>query len=71
MKLKELFDTLEIWTTNEEAKILKKLEYPIKLSTLNEHDRIKVEYMVKKGLVNKTGFNNPTVVANENFKKDN
>lgn len=71
MKIKELIDDLEIWTSNEEEKILKKLQSPIKLSTLNQHDRVKVEYMIKKGLINKTGFDDPVVVAYENFKENN
>ncbi len=71
MKVEELLENMEIWTTNEEVKILKKLKSPVKLCTLNEHDKVKVEYMIRKGLVEKIGFNDPIVVANEKFKKDN
>lgn len=70
MKLAELIDEMEIWTTNEEAKILKKIKSPTKLSLLNSHDKVRVDYMIKKGLVEKHGFDDPTVVANENFKKN-
>lgn len=71
MKIEELLENMEIWTTNEESKILKKLKSPVKLSSLNEHDKVKVEYMIRKGLVEKAGFTDPTVVANEKFKKNN
>lgn len=71
MKIEELLENMEIWTTNEESKILKKLKSPVKLSTLNEHDKVKVEYMIRKGLVEKSGFTDPIVVANEKFKKNN
>jgi len=71
MKIEELLENLEIWTTNEEAKILKKLKNPVPFNTLSSYDKVKVEYMIKKGLVEKTGFKNPTVVAYEKYKKDN
>ena len=71
MKIEELLDNMEIWTTNEETKLLKKLKSPVAFNTLSSHDKVKIEYMIKKGLVEKTGFKNPTVVANEKSKKDN
>ena len=71
MKIKDLTDDIGIWTSNEEEKLLKKLTTPVKLSTLSSHDRIKVDYMVKKGLVNKSGFNDPTVVKSNGIEKNN
>jgi hypothetical protein len=68
MKISELVDNFEIWTTNEEAEILKKLTRPVKLSTLSEHEQFKVEAMIRKSLVTKIGMENPTVVANEKIK---
>jgi len=69
MKIEELTANFEIWTTNEEAKLLKKLTSPIKLSSLTEHEQFKVEAMIRKSLVTKIGHKNPSVVANE--KKQN
>lgn len=63
-----LIDDFEIWTTLEEAEILKKLTKPIKLSTLSEHDQFKIEAMIRKSLVTKIGMTDPTVVANEKIK---
>lgn len=65
MKINELISNFEIWTTNEEKKLLEKLQKPIKLSHLSEHDQIRVQYMIHKSLVKKIGFKDPTVVANE------
>jgi hypothetical protein len=63
-----IINGFEIWTTNEEAEILKKLKKPIKLSHLSEHEQFKIAAMVRKSLVTKVGFTNPTVVANEKTK---
>lgn len=65
MKVNELIKSFEIWTTNEEAKLLKKLQTPIKLSSLREDEQFKVEAMIRKSLVTKVGMKDPTVVANE------
>jgi hypothetical protein len=67
MKLNELISDFEIWTTIEEQAILKKLKEPIKLSRLSEHEQFKVQAMIRKSLVSKVGFNDPTVVANEKY----
>lgn len=67
MKINELIQDFEIWTTNEEKSILKKLKEPIKLSQLSEHDQFKVQAMIRKSLITKIGFNDPSVVANEKF----
>lgn len=63
-----LIDDFEIWTTLEEAEILKKLTKPVKLSTLSEHEQFKIEAMIRKSLVTKIGMSDPTVVANEKIK---
>lgn len=65
MKINELIDTFEIWTTNEEASLLKRLKDPVKLSQLSEQDQFKVQAMIRKSLVTKIGHNDPSVVANE------
>jgi hypothetical protein len=68
MKLNELIQDFEIWTTNEEKSILKKLKDPVKLSQLGEQEQFKIQAMIRKSLITKIGFNDPSVVANEKFK---
>lgn len=68
MKINELLGEFEIWTTNEEAELLKKLKSPVRLSTLSEQDQFKVQAMIRKSLVTKIGMQNPSVVANEKTK---
>ena len=65
MKINELLGNFSIWTTNEEAELLKRLTKPVKLSSLTEHDQVRVEYMIRKSLVKKIGQTDPTVVAND------
>jgi hypothetical protein len=65
MKINELISDFEIWTTNEEAKLLEKLQTPVKLSQLENREQVCVERMIHKSLVKKIGFKDPTVVANE------
>ncbi len=69
MKINELIDSFEIWTTNEERELLSKLKSPVKLSSMNEHDQFRVQAMIRKSLVTKVGHNDPSVVANEKNKE--
>ena len=68
MKINELIQSFEIWTTNEEKDLLEKLSKPVKLSSLTEQDQFKVQAMIRKSLVTKVGMEDPSVVANEKFK---
>lgn len=68
MKINELIEDFEIWTTNEEKSLLEKLKHPVKLSSLNEQDQFKVQAMIRKSLVIKIGMNDPTIVANEKYQ---
>ena len=65
MKINELIKDFEIWTTNEESKLLEKLQKPIKLSSLDEHDQVVVQSMIRKSIIKKIGQQDPTVVINE------
>jgi len=65
MKINELITSFEVWTTNEERKLLKKLDKPVKLRSLSEEDQFKIASMIRKSLVTKVGFNDPSVVKNE------
>ena len=68
MKINELLGNFEIWTTNEEKELLKKLDQPVKVSTLSEQDQFKVQAMIRKSLLTKIGHEDPMVVANEKTK---
>jgi hypothetical protein len=65
MKINELISDFEIWTTNDEAKLLERLKTPVKISQLSEQDQFKVQAMIRKSLLTKIGHNDPSVVANE------
>lgn len=65
MKVSELISDFEIWTTNEEKKLLEKLQEPVRLSQLSEQDQFKVQAMIRKSLVTKIGNKDPYVVINE------
>lgn len=65
MKLNELVKSFEIYTTNEEKDILKKLNYPQYLSSFSERDQFTIEGLIRKSLVIKIGDYNPRVIANE------
>ena len=68
MKINELITEFEIWTTNEEDKLLEKLKEPVKLRHLSEHDQVRIQALIRKSLVTKVGDQDPTVVANEKYK---
>jgi hypothetical protein len=65
MKINELIQSFEVWTSIEERALMAKLKEPRKLSSLSEHDQFKVQGLIRKSLVIKSGFEDPTVVTNE------
>ena len=71
MRINELVGEFGIFTTNEEAVILKKLTRPVPLSSLSEQEQFKIEGLIRKSLVTKVGQVNPKVVANEQTKHQN
>jgi alcohol dehydrogenase class IV len=68
MKINELIQTFEVWTTNEEKELLKKLSSPTKLSALSEQEQFRVQAMIRKSLVTRIGMVNPSVVSNDQYK---
>lgn len=68
MKINELISGFEIWTTNEEAQLLEKLQQPTKLASLSETEQFRVQAMIRKSLVIKLGMEDPMVLANEKTK---
>jgi len=67
MKISELLTNFVIYTSIEEQQILEKLEEPVKLSRLSEHDQFKVQAMIRKSLVVKIGMEDPMVVKNKDL----
>ncbi len=65
MKLNELVKSFDIYTSNEEKDILKRLDYPQSLSSFSERDQFTIEGLIRKSLVIKIGDTNPRVIANE------
>jgi len=65
MKLNELVKSFEIYTSNTEKDILKRLDYPQFLSSFSERDQFTIEGLIRKSLVIKIGDKNPKVIANE------
>ena len=65
MKINEFITSFEVWTTKEERRLLKKLDKPVKLRSLSEEDQFKIASMIRKSLVTKVGFDDPSVVKNE------
>lgn len=65
MKITDLISDFEIYTSNEEKKLLERLKNPIKLSILTDREQCIAETMIRKSLLKKIGFNDPTVVVNE------
>jgi hypothetical protein len=69
MKINELIQSFEVWTSIEERALMAKLKEPRKLSSLSEHDQFKVQAMIRKSLITKIGMHDPSVVANEKIKQ--
>jgi len=65
MKLNELVKTFDIYTTNEEQKMLEMLTYARPLVSFSEHEQFTIEGLIRKSLVIKIGETNPRVIANE------
>ena len=67
MKISELLTNFVIYTSIEEQQILEKLEEPVKLSRLSEHDQFRVQAMIRMSLVVKIGMDDPIVVKNKDL----
>lgn len=65
MKVNELLQTFEIYTSNEEKAVLSKLQQARLLSNFTEHEQFVIEGLIRKSLVIKIGQHNPKVIANE------
>lgn len=65
MKINELINSFEIYVSNEEKKLLEKLDSARSLMSFTERERFTIEGLIRKSLVIKIGQDNPYVIANE------
>lgn len=65
MKMNEILDSFEVYTSNEEKAILEQLKYPRMLNSFSERDQFTIEGLIRKSLVIKIGNQFPRVIANE------
>lgn len=65
MKIEEIINQFEIFTTNEEKTMLSKLSEVRLLSSFSEREQFTIEGLIRKSLVIKIGDHNPRVIANE------
>lgn len=68
MRVSELIEDFGIYTTNEEGKLLQKMNQPLHMSAYSAREQVVIENMIRKGLVIKIGNLNPIVVANELYQ---
>ena len=65
MKINELIKDFEVYTSNDEKRMLEQLTYVRPLSSFSERDQFTIESLIRKSLVIKVGDINPRVIANE------
>jgi hypothetical protein len=65
MKINELISNFEVYTSNEEKRVLKELTHVRSLNSFSERDQFTIESLIRKSLVIKVGDINPRVIANE------
>lgn len=65
MKINELINDFEIYVSNEEKELLKKLDSARSFLSFSERERFIIEGLIRKSLVIKVGHDNPYVIANE------
>lgn len=66
MKINELLNSFEIYTTNEEAALLKKMEQVLPIEFYNEREQVVIENLIRKSLVSKIKRNDSyMVIRNE------
>jgi hypothetical protein len=71
MRINELLGgSFDIWMSNEEKTLLEKLKEPKLLSSLSEHDQVRIQPLIRKSLVIKIGMKDPKVVANDHFAQE-
>lgn len=64
MKLNEVLSSIDVWTTEEEQRLLNSIKDPVTLSSLPERDQYLAQVLVRKGLLKKIGYYEPKIVKN-------
>jgi hypothetical protein len=62
MKINELIKTFEVFTSNEEKKILERMHRPMPLSAFDEREQFVIKNLTHKSLVTKINNNGFTYV---------
>lgn len=62
MKLNELIKSFDIYTTNEERKLLETLDAPVPLSTFAERDQVIINNLIRKSVISKVRYNGTVMV---------
>jgi len=65
MRINELIKEFEVYTSNEEKRMLEQLTHVRPLNSFSERDQFTIEGLIRKSLVIKIGETNPRVIANE------
>jgi len=66
MKLNELISDFEIYVSNEESALLKKMQTTQPMESFTEREQFIIENLIRKSLITKIVKNNQTwVVSNE------
>ena len=65
MKINELIKEFEVYTSNEEKRVLEQLTHVRQLSSFSERDQFTIESLIRKSLVIKVGHKDPMIVINE------
>lgn len=62
MKINELIHSFEIYTTNEEKKLLKTISDPLPIEHFSQREQVIIENLVRKSLLSKIRNNNSYVI---------
>ncbi len=65
MIVNEIIKDFTIWTSNEEKSLLEKLDSKVKLSSLSEYDQNIAQGLIRKNLIKRIGFEDPSIVKHE------
>lgn len=65
MKVNDILGDFEIWTSNEERRVLERLTHACPLNSFPEHEQFIIEALIRKSLVIKIGTDYPKVIRNE------
>lgn len=67
MKLNELISNFEIYTTNEESRLLENMNGTASLDQFNEREQVIIDNLVKKSLLSKFVYHGQTMVIKNEY----